>query len=693
MTADTPTRFKLLQELGKDTTGTLFLGRCLVGDNSTTPRKEQEVLLKVIAPHLARSPKLIARFREICQAQAAMQHQNIVPVYAFEQEKKCIYIVMAYPGTPTLANLLETKGNFSIASALDIFIQVLAGTGYAHSHQLLHKNICPANVFMGPGNPPHVQIKDFGLAGEEEIAVLPRLPVPPLPPTVAAPEQLRGQDATITTDIYGLGNTLYEMLAGSPPFLMPDLPSAGSNFNNYITKLVLNSKPRSLVEIDPHFPAGLDAVIMKCLAKSPGDRFPNVSSLEEKIVQIRHSLPAQMQFYKLPSSRPLAAPAQVPGAVPPGGSERKTKVMLPEAPSPSASTNEKPAPAPKKINSTTNPGGGKQKYLAIAAVLLVVLVIVVVWAVRSAKTEPLTLASGSSRTQQAPPPGAATSAPVTVTRDTSETPKEAIGRSISPPGQPIIPAGSASEPQPLSPVGGAIVLPQEGEQPVSSDTPQPQPGNSIESSIPSQTTPPVISSSATGDTSSPGGNAPSPNRLIEKMDLLIRAGDIAEALQTGQEALASGNSSGELLREIARAYFYDGQKEKSLEYFQRAMKTSGAVIFPVAYRYEKDKEIAGNLEITPSRVSFRPTGGQSQSNRNNFSASYPEIVEVFHHLMGDISGLFKKKKNRDNPMLVIGIMKQYQKTRYTLRLTSPDPKLRRFLKYILNSLRRTHQVP
>lgn len=257
--------YRILKKIGEGGMGAVYLARD-VG-------LEREVAIKIISPELARSSHLMARFRVEAIAQARLNHPHIVTIHSFEQQEDTYYIVMEYMDGKTLKEMLREKGKLPVELVLRIFLQLLEGITYAHRKGVLHRDIKPANIFVNPDGT--VKIGDFGIAKVSGINGLTRVGAAVGTPLYSSPEQIRGEKMGTGTDIYSLGVTLYEMLTGVQPFKT----GSGSDFE--IQKAHLEKIPGNPSSFNPDVPPTLDALVMKCLSKSPTQRFRSAEALKK----------------------------------------------------------------------------------------------------------------------------------------------------------------------------------------------------------------------------------------------------------------------------------------------------------------------------------------------------------------------------------------------------------------------------
>ncbi|MGE5341972.1 MAG: serine/threonine protein kinase [Candidatus Omnitrophota bacterium] len=273
--------YHITHKLGEGGMGAVYLARDRV--------LERHVAIKIIAPELARDPKLMARFRVEAIAQARLNHTNIITIHSFEQNNEMYFIVMEYVEGKTLRALIEENGKFPVPQALTIVSQILDGLAVAHGKGVLHRDIKPANLFITADH--SVKIGDFGIAKVEGIDGLTRIGSQLGTPLYSSPEQILGQAMGPATDIYSLGATLYEMITGVPPF-----ESSGYE----LQRGHLERMPRRPSLLTGGISAELDALMMKSLAKSPEARFSSAEAFKKAIDQVLDGRTKRVSFSRPP---------------------------------------------------------------------------------------------------------------------------------------------------------------------------------------------------------------------------------------------------------------------------------------------------------------------------------------------------------------------------------------------------------
>ncbi|MDX2037867.1 MAG: serine/threonine-protein kinase [Isosphaeraceae bacterium] len=235
--------------------------------------------IKVILPGRGGDERAAKRFEREVQATAMLSHPNTIEIYDYGQtDDGTFYYVMEYLPGLSLAGILERHGALPPGRVVHLLAQAADALVEAHDRGLIHRDIKPGNIFAARrgGRFDVAKLLDFGLVKDLDNSHL----GPPLSlehairgtPIYMAPEQAMGSpNLDHRVDIYSLGATAYELLTGSPPFEAPS--------RIQLLAALTRDKPAAPSRIDPNLPADLDAVVLRCLAKLPDDRFPDAAAL------------------------------------------------------------------------------------------------------------------------------------------------------------------------------------------------------------------------------------------------------------------------------------------------------------------------------------------------------------------------------------------------------------------------------
>jgi YVTN family beta-propeller protein len=232
---------------------------------------DRPVALKLIAPQLAEDPDFRERFVRESRAAASIDHPNVIPIYyTGESDEGALYIAMRYVEGSDLRTLVRAEQRLDPTRAAYIVSQVARALDAAHARGIVHRDVKPANVLLGPND--HAYLTDFGLTKRVTshtgstrdggwVGTL----------GYVAPEQIRGERLDARADVYALGCVLYHSLAGVPPYQRES--------DEATLWAHLNDDPPSLHDRAPNVPASFDAVLARAMAKDPDDRFPSAGDL------------------------------------------------------------------------------------------------------------------------------------------------------------------------------------------------------------------------------------------------------------------------------------------------------------------------------------------------------------------------------------------------------------------------------
>src|SRR5213079_1402871 len=241
---------------------------------------ERKVVIKVLPPELAASVSA-ERFRREILTVARLQHPHIVPILKAGEIDGLPYFVMPYVDGESLDIRLRRTGPLSVRETMAIMKDVARALAFAHAGGVVHRDIKPGNILLASGS---ATVTDFGVAkalssarrSGEKGNGLTNTGMSLGTVLYMAPEQAAGDpDIDGRADIYSLGVTAYEMLAGVAPF-------ANLNPREMLTaRLTLPPPPLSTIRKD--VPIGLEKLIAKCLAIDPADRPQSAASLVEAL--------------------------------------------------------------------------------------------------------------------------------------------------------------------------------------------------------------------------------------------------------------------------------------------------------------------------------------------------------------------------------------------------------------------------
>jgi len=245
-------------------------------------RTKRRYAVKVLLPEMALKAGAVERFRREGEALAALGHAGIVQIHDFDTaEDGTQYLVMDLLEGEDLSTRLERVGALDWTSAVRILEETASALGAAHALGIIHRDLKPANIFLSrrQGSAERATILDFGLAKNVAAVEDVRLKATGAglgTPLYMSPEQARGGDVDLRTDVYALGCILYEMLTGAPPFEGPTLTA--------VIARILTDPPPSVSHHAPRaVPLAIDEVVRTALAKDPARRQSSAHALVEAV--------------------------------------------------------------------------------------------------------------------------------------------------------------------------------------------------------------------------------------------------------------------------------------------------------------------------------------------------------------------------------------------------------------------------
>lgn len=276
MTGTTIHQYEILEKLGAGGQGTVY--------KALDTKLNRRAVIKILPPELTARTANFKRFEREAQLCSQLDHPNICTIYDYHEENGVYYIAMQFLEGKTVRQLVDGRP-LELKSALNIAIQVCDALAYAHSKNIIHRDIKAGNVMVTDKG--MVKILDFGLAKlvQDEPADLPanvdrtdltELGIPYGTATYAAPEQAKGEKTDHRADIFSTGVLLYELLTGIWAF-------QGKTVID-VRHEVLHGTPTPLSQMrHDNFPPRLQEIIDKALAKNPKDRYQQISQMQEDL--------------------------------------------------------------------------------------------------------------------------------------------------------------------------------------------------------------------------------------------------------------------------------------------------------------------------------------------------------------------------------------------------------------------------
>ncbi len=269
-------QYKILEKIGSGGQGTVY--------KALDTKLNRTVVIKVLPPELTQKTANFRRFEREAQLCSQLDHPNICTIYDFHSADGVFYIAMQYIDGKNVRQLVSGRP-LELKSVLSIAVQVTDALAYAHSKNIIHRDIKAGNIMVNESG--QVKILDFGLAKllEDEHAAqvegverheITELGIPYGTATYAAPEQAKGERADHRSDIFSTGVLIYEMLTGIWAFQGKTVVD--------VRHQVLYGTPKPLADIRKEaLPPQIQQIVDKALAKDPKNRYQKIATMRDDL--------------------------------------------------------------------------------------------------------------------------------------------------------------------------------------------------------------------------------------------------------------------------------------------------------------------------------------------------------------------------------------------------------------------------
>lgn len=252
-------RYEIIEKIGSGGMADVYKAKC--------HRLNRFVAIKILKPEYSSDKNFVTKFRGEAQSCAGLTHPNIVGVFDVGDDGELHYIVMELIEGITLKRFIERKGQLDVKEAVGIAIQIAQGLDVAHQHHVIHRDIKPQNIIISREG--KVKVADFGIAKAATSNTVNQSAIGSV--HYLSPEQARGGYSDERSDIYSLGITMYEMLAGEVPF-------TGDNSVS-VALLHIQAEATPLGERNPGVTQSVEKIVQKCMQKKPERRYMSAAEL------------------------------------------------------------------------------------------------------------------------------------------------------------------------------------------------------------------------------------------------------------------------------------------------------------------------------------------------------------------------------------------------------------------------------
>lgn len=260
-------KYEIISKIGSGGTSIVYKAR-RIADGKI-------VAVKVIRDGLDDIKEHERHFRMEAEALSQMSHRNVRRILSAGKWNDSLYMVTEFIDGKTLKDIINENGPVPVKTAIDYALQIVAGIEHAHRRNIIHRDIKPQNIIVSVDGT--VKLVDFGIArmlsqttrtmgGKDVVGSVHYI----------SPEQARGNEVDLRTDIYSLGVLMYEMFTGKVPFEGEEAVS--------IAMKHVNQKPAAPMNVNSNVPRGINDIILKCMEKNPDDRYQSASELREDLL-------------------------------------------------------------------------------------------------------------------------------------------------------------------------------------------------------------------------------------------------------------------------------------------------------------------------------------------------------------------------------------------------------------------------
>ena len=244
-------------------------------------RLGRTVALKILRPNVELDPEATRRFEREAKHTSSLEHPNIATIFEYgeDPEKERTFIAMEYLQGKPLDRIIKER-TLGFEEGVRVGLQVTAALDLVHKKGLVHRDLKPANIMVLDDGT--VKLLDFGICRSSDEANITQEGVLVGTVLYMSPEQVRGEDLDVRSDVFALGSVLYHATTG-------ELPFPGSSFPE-VCMAILECAPRKPSDVRSSFPGPLESFLLRCLSRHRDDRYPHGGAAHGALLHVAEAL-------------------------------------------------------------------------------------------------------------------------------------------------------------------------------------------------------------------------------------------------------------------------------------------------------------------------------------------------------------------------------------------------------------------